>query len=51
MVVNAFFENVNLHRMDGRGLAPTEELQNRLLEFRQTPMQDRARIQPHGPPV
>jgi putative SOS response-associated peptidase YedK len=40
LVVNAFFENVSLHRMEGRELAPTEEVQNRVLEFRPTPTQD-----------
>ena len=40
MVVNAFFENVNLHRMERRELAPAEEVQNRILEFRPTPTQD-----------
>lgn len=40
MVVNAFFENVSLHRMEGRELADTEEVQNRVLEFKPTPTQD-----------
>lgn len=40
MVVNAFFENVSLHRMEGRELAETEEVQNRVLEFKPTPTQD-----------
>jgi putative SOS response-associated peptidase YedK len=40
MVVSAFFENVSVHRMEGRELADTEEVQNKVLEFMPTPTQD-----------
>ena len=39
-VVNAFFENVNLHRTEGRELQEGEDVQNRVLEFRPRPTQD-----------
>ena len=39
MVVNAFYENVNRHRADGRELAPCEE-ENLVLEFKPRPTQD-----------
>ncbi len=39
MVVDAFFENVNRHRMEGRGLAEGEEVENVVLEFRPRPAQ------------
>ncbi|NRF71319.1 SOS response-associated peptidase family protein [Aquincola sp. S2] len=39
-VVNAFYENVNLHRVQGRELAEGEEVQNAVLEFRPRPTQD-----------
>jgi putative SOS response-associated peptidase YedK len=40
MVVNAFYENVNRHRMEGRELAPGEKVENVVLEFKPTPTQD-----------
>ena len=40
MVVNAFYENVNRHRVEGRALAPGEEVENRVLEFRPRSTQD-----------
>jgi putative SOS response-associated peptidase YedK len=40
MVVNAFFENVSRHTMEGRELAPEENEENVILEFRPTPTQD-----------
>lgn len=40
MVVNAFFENVSAHAMEGRELAAGEKEQNVVLEFRPTPTQD-----------
>ena len=40
MVVNAFYENVNRHRAEGRELAKGEEVENRILEFRPRPTQD-----------
>ena len=40
MVVNAFYENVNRHRMEGRELRPGEEIENAILEFRPEPQQD-----------
>ena len=39
-VVNAFFENVNQHRTDGRELATGEDVKNVVLEFRPRPTQD-----------
>lgn len=40
MVVNAFFENVNRHKAEGRELADGEAVQNLVLEFRPRPTQD-----------
>lgn len=40
MVVNAFFENVSKHKLEGRELARGEKEQNVVLEFRPTPTQD-----------
>jgi putative SOS response-associated peptidase YedK len=40
IVANAFFENVALHSMQGRELAPGEKEQNVVLEFRPRPTQD-----------
>ena len=40
MVVNAFYENVSLHAMQHRELAPGEKEQNVVLEFKPTPTQD-----------
>ena len=40
MVVNAFYENVNRHRMEDRELRPGEEIENAMLEFRPEPQQD-----------
>jgi putative SOS response-associated peptidase YedK len=40
MVVNAFYENVSLHTMQQRELAPGEKDQNVVLEFKPTPTQD-----------
>ena len=40
MVVNAFYENVNVHRMEGRELHPGEAITNAILEFRPAPMQN-----------
>lgn len=40
IVVNAFYENVNLHKAEGRELAPGEEVENLVLEFRPRPTQD-----------
>jgi len=40
MVVNAFFENVSRHKMEGRELAAGEKEQNVILEFRPKPTQD-----------
>lgn len=39
IVVDAFFENVNRHRVEGRELAPGEEPENVVLEFRPRPQQ------------
>lgn len=39
-VVNAFFENVNQHRAEGRELGEGEDVQNLILEFRPRPTQD-----------
>ena len=39
MVLNAFFENVNRHRAEGRELAPGEKVENMVLEFRPRPTQ------------
>ena len=40
MVVNAFYENVSRHAMEGRPLAPGEKDENVVLEFKPTPTQD-----------
>lgn len=40
IVVNAFYENVSRHRMEGRELAPGEQDQNVVLEFKPRPEQD-----------
>ena len=40
MVVNAFYENVSRHRVEGRELAPGEPVENVVLEFRPRPRQD-----------
>ena len=40
MVVNAFYENVNRHKVEGRELADGEAVQNLVLEFRPRPTQD-----------
>lgn len=40
MVVNAFFENVARHRMEHRELAPGEQEENVVLEFRPDPPHD-----------
>jgi putative SOS response-associated peptidase YedK len=40
MVVSAFYENVNRHRMEGRELAENEKEQNVVLEFNPDPPQE-----------
>ena len=40
MVVNAFYENVNRHRVEGRELREGEDIENRILQFRPRPTQD-----------
>lgn len=40
IVVNAFYENVNRHKAEGRELAPGEEVENLVLEFKPRPTQD-----------
>jgi putative SOS response-associated peptidase YedK len=40
MVVNAFYENVNRHRVEGRELRDGEKVENRILQFRPRPTQD-----------
>jgi len=40
VVLNAFFENVSRHRVEGRELAPGEKEENAILEFRPRPVQD-----------
>ena len=40
MVVNAFYENVNRHKAEGRELAEGEAVENMVLEFRPRPKQD-----------
>lgn len=40
IVVNAFYENVNRHKVEGRELAPGEKEENVVLEFRPRPTQD-----------
>jgi putative SOS response-associated peptidase YedK len=40
MVANAFFENVNRHRMEGRDLGAGKAVGNMILEFRPRPTPD-----------
>jgi putative SOS response-associated peptidase YedK len=40
VVLNAFFENVSRHRVEGRELAAGEKEENAILEFRPRPVQD-----------
>lgn len=40
MVVNAFYENVSRHKVEGRELAEGEAVENMVLEFRPRPEQD-----------
>jgi putative SOS response-associated peptidase YedK len=40
VVMNAFYENVSRHRVEGRELAAGEKEENVILEFRPTPPQD-----------
>jgi putative SOS response-associated peptidase YedK len=40
LVANAFYENVNRHRLEGRELREDEDVQNVILEFRPRPQQD-----------
>ena len=40
MVVNAFYENVDLHRTEQRQLREDEKVQNVVLEFKPRPAQD-----------
>jgi putative SOS response-associated peptidase YedK len=40
MIVNAFYENVSRHKMEGRELAAGEKEENVVLEFKPTPTQD-----------
>lgn len=40
LIANAFYENVNRHRMEGRELREGEDVQNVILEFRPRPQQD-----------
>lgn len=40
VVVNAFYENVSRHRVEGRELAPGEKDENLVLEFKPNPKQD-----------
>ena len=39
-IVNAFYENVNRHRVEGRELGSGEEVENVVLEFKPRPTQD-----------
>lgn len=39
-VVNAFYENVNRHRVEGRELGADEAVENMVLEFKPRPIQD-----------
>ena len=39
-MVNAFYENVNRHKAEGRELGAGEEVENLVLEFRPRPTQD-----------
>lgn len=40
LVINAFYENVSKHRVEGRELVPGEKEENVVLEFRPRPTQD-----------
>jgi putative SOS response-associated peptidase YedK len=40
MIANAFYENVNRHKMEGRELAPGEKEENVILEFRPNTSQE-----------
>ena len=40
MVVTSFYENVNRHRAEGRELAPDEEVENLVLQFKPRPEQE-----------
>jgi len=40
VVLNAFFENVSRHRVEGRALGEVEKEENVILEFRPRPVQD-----------
>ena len=40
VVVNAFYENVSRHRLEGRELAESEKDENVVLEFKPNPTQD-----------
>ena len=40
LVINAFYENVDRHKVEGRELAPDEKAENTILEFRPRPVQD-----------
>jgi len=40
MVVNSFYENVSLHKVQGRELAPGEQEQNVVLQFKPRPRHD-----------
>jgi putative SOS response-associated peptidase YedK len=40
LIANAFYENVNKHRAEGRELEPGEKVENVVLEFKPRPTQD-----------
>ena len=40
VVINAFYENVNRHRVEGRELGADEAVENVVLEFKPRPTQD-----------
>ena len=40
VVINAFYENVNRHRVEGRGIGIDEAVENVVLEFKPRPSQD-----------
>ena len=40
LLINAFYENVNRHKMEGRELSPDEKVENVVLGFRPQPTQD-----------
>lgn len=40
MIVNAFYENVDRHKVEGRELGPEEQPKNVVLEFKPRPVQD-----------